>query len=158
MSPRLRLLTSLAGLITNLVACASLLTLFLPMPEAYAAETGQCEAWHRPDGYDESWIPDSFKAVCKTHRSCYEKADASWSNCNSEFYSSLRQACEASHPHASLSAGNSRNGDDEASGESALLACLQVADEFYAKVQASPALRHFQAMQEKAAKNHLSAL
>jgi hypothetical protein len=57
-----------------------------------------------------------------------------------------------------LSAGSSRNSDDEASGESALLACLQVADEFYAKVQASPALRHFQAMQEKAVKNHLSAL
>ncbi|MEY4630078.1 MAG: hypothetical protein RIQ81_198 [Pseudomonadota bacterium] len=154
------LFLSLAGLFANLTASSILLTLFLPQPEVYAGsgESGRCEAWHRPDGYDESWLPESFRSVCQVHKACYEKSDASWSACNSEFYSSLRQACENSYPHASLSAANSRSDTDEASAESSLLTCLQVADEFYAKVQASPALKQFQAMQEKASKNRLSAL
>ena len=124
----------------------------LPVPEAFAAtDSAKCEAWHRPDGYDEAWIPGPFKAICATHTTCYEKADATWSACNSALYTSLRRSCENMYPHANLSAAGSKSGDDEASAEASLMSCLQVADEFYSKVQSPATLKHFQAMQEKSA-------
>ena len=59
------------------------------------------------------------------------------------------------YPHANLSAAGSKSGDDEASAEASaeasLMSCLQVADEFYSKVQSPATLKHFQAMQEKSA-------
>ncbi len=136
-----------------------LLACLLPVPEAFA-ETDKCEAWHRPDGYDESWIPAPFREICAEHTRCYEKSDASWSACNSGMYASLRKSCESMYPHAALSAAGgtgAKTGDDEASGEASLMSCLQVADEFYSKVQSPAALKHFQALQEKSSQK-VSAL
>ena len=136
-----------------------LLACMLPVPEAFA-DADKCEAWHRPDGYDESWIPASFRVICVEHTRCYEQADASWSACNSSMYASLRKSCESMYPHAALSAAGgtgARGGDDEASGEVSLMSCLQVADEFYSKVQSPAALKHFQALQEKSSQR-VSAL
>jgi hypothetical protein len=130
---------------------AFLLAWVLPAAGAFA-EPEKCEAWQRPDGYDESWIPVSFRSTCAEHSKCYEKTDASWSACNSLMYSSLRKSCETMYPHAALSAAGGATGkgsDDEASGEASLMTCLQVADEFYSKVQSPAALKHFQASQEK---------
>lgn len=136
----------------------SVMIWILPVPEAFASPApNQCESWHRPDGYDEAWIPASFKPFCATHSHCYQTADTTWSTCNAEFYASLRKSCEAMYPHAVLSAGSSKSSDDDASGEASLITCLQVADEFYSKVQSPPALKQYQAMQEKSV-HQVSAL
>ena len=127
----------------------------LPASQSFAnAGQTQCQIWQRPDGYDESWIPVSFKSSCAAHIKCYETADAAWSSCNTEFYTSLRKSCEAMFPHASLSAAGAKSGGEEesaaGSSEAALISCLQVADEFYAKVQSPVVLKQFQGLQEKA--------
>jgi len=122
----------------------------LPASHAFAdAGPASCQVWQRPDGYDESWIPVSFKTSCAVHIKCYETADAGWSSCNTEFYTSLRKSCDAMFPHAALSAAGSKSGEEEGSAEGALISCLQVADEFYAKVQSPAVLKQFQGLQEK---------
>lgn len=107
-------------------------------------QNASCEAWHLPDGYDDSWVPESFKTPCSQHRVCYGAEDASWARCNSDFYAALRQACDGMYPHAVLSAGSDNS---EQSASSALLACLQVADDFFAKVQTASGLKQFQRFQ-----------
>jgi hypothetical protein len=122
----------------------------IPASQAFAdAGQASCRSWQRPDGYDESWIPVSFKASCVSHIKCYETPDAGWSSCNTEFYTSLRKSCDAMFPHAALSAAGSKSGEEEGSAEGALISCLQVADEFYAKVQSPAVLKQFQGLQEK---------
>ncbi len=140
---------ALAALRTTLV-----LIWVVPASQAFAdARQANCQTWQRPDGYDESWIPVSFKSSCVAHIKCYEGADAGWSSCNTELYTSLRKSCESMFPHAALSAAGSKFGEEEGSSEgsseAALISCLQVADEFYAKVQSPAVLKQFQGLQEK---------
>lgn len=136
---------ALAALRTTLVLIA-----VVPASQAFAdAKQSNCQTWQRPDGYDESWIPVSFKSTCVAHIKCYEGADAGWSSCNTELYTSLRKSCESMFPHAALSAAGSKPGEEEGSAEGALISCLQVADEFYAKVQSPAVLKQFQGLQEK---------
>jgi hypothetical protein len=136
---------ALAALRTTLV-----LIWVVPASQAFAdARQANCQTWQRPDGYDESWIPVSFKSSCVAHIKCYEGADAGWSSCNTELYTSLRKSCESMFPHAALSAAGSKPGEEEGSAEGALISCLQVADEFYAKVQSPAVLKQFQGLQEK---------
>lgn len=116
------------------------------------AAKARCESWHLPDGYDAGWVPEVFKAPCLKHRQCYSAEDASWAKCNSDFYAGLRQSCETMFPHAALVGGDeiadpSEEASQRPSTAGALLACLQVADDFFAKVQTASGLKQFQQFQ-----------
>lgn len=124
-----------------------------PQKDAFATESAtatsgmKCDFWHLPDGYDDGWVPEAFKPSCDRHRQCYGTADASWAKCNADFYIALRRGCEAMYPQAALTLSFEGIEDGGASGGGSLLACLQVADDFFAKVQTSNGLKQFQLLQ-----------
>jgi hypothetical protein len=108
----------------------------------YARQVDNCTAWRKPDRLSDNWGAVSFSGACQLHDRCYHTPSANWGECNQNFLSDMKKACDRDLERQRLEKGQHGRPDGQA-----LALCYEIANLYFAKVQTAEAQKRFELAQ-----------
>ena len=110
----------------------------------YARIVKGCTAWRQPSRLGPRFSPIDFDGACQKHDMCFHTLGRSWGECNQEFLSDLRLACDRDLKRQRLEAGIPGAPDMQA-----LHLCYDITDLFLVRVQEPSAIRRYELAQKQ---------
>lgn len=110
----------------------------------FARVVDGCTSWRQPSHLGQNFGSVDFGGACQKHDMCFHTVGRSWGECNQEYLSALREACDRDLQRQRLE--QSRPGKTDLQ---ALHLCYDLTNLFMAQVQRPAAIKRYELAQKQ---------